>query len=476
MPIETAARAAARRRRGPARRRRPRRPAPPRTARSAGWRSGSRAPGRAGRRGPRRPPAGAGGRAPRPPPPRRRRRRRRGCRWRRRPCRRRRPAARPRPRSRRCGPSRLSSATSPAALWPNRKFSPTTTSAACRCSTSTSCTNASARQPGELRRERDHAQHVDAERLDQLGLAGRLGEHRRVRAGPHHLGRVRVEGHHDRADAQLPGALHGVPDGRLVSPVDAVEDADRDHRPAPAAGRRLVPPPPLHASQPRVCLCGRLRTGPGLPSPVPRVVRRRVRRQSPAVRRRRPPAPGHRRVAADRAHRAAHRFRAGRGDGDRRPAGRRHRRRGRRGRGDRLVPARLARHHRPDARRPGHHPRRPRRPGRPRPDPGDRPRPRRRLRAVPRRRLAGHRGRGVPHAGHGRTRRRHPAAQSRGGRGLGGNPPGRPGQPGPAACQPATGRWLDAAARGRGTGRRAPHDPGGHCAARPRPRPRPPGR
>ena len=41
-------------------------------------------------------------------------------------------------------PSRVSSASSPAALCPNRKFSPTTTSAACRCSTSTSCTNCSA--------------------------------------------------------------------------------------------------------------------------------------------------------------------------------------------------------------------------------------------------------------------------------------------------------------------------------------------
>ncbi len=41
-------------------------------------------------------------------------------------------------------PSLRSSGTSPAARWPNRKFSPTTTTAACRCATSTSCTNASA--------------------------------------------------------------------------------------------------------------------------------------------------------------------------------------------------------------------------------------------------------------------------------------------------------------------------------------------
>ena len=46
-------------------------------------------------------------------------------------------------------------------------------SLACRCSTSTSCTNASADRLRELQRERDHAEHVDAELLDQLGLARR---------------------------------------------------------------------------------------------------------------------------------------------------------------------------------------------------------------------------------------------------------------------------------------------------------------
>ena len=111
---------------------------------------------------------------------------------------------RPRPRSRTCGPSRCSSARSPAALWPNRKFSPTTTSAACRCSTSTSWTNASADRRENSGVNGMHAQHVDAERLDQLGLARRLGEHRRVRPGPHHLGRVRVEGHHDRLARRAP--------------------------------------------------------------------------------------------------------------------------------------------------------------------------------------------------------------------------------------------------------------------------------
>ena len=114
-------------------------------------------------------------------------------------------------------------------------------------------------EPGELRGERHHAERVDAERLDQLGLAGRLGQHRRVRAGPDHLGRVRVEGHHHRLHAELPGPLHGVPDDRLVSAVHAVEDADGDHRPAPPAGHRLVPPPPLHRTLLRLHTCPRER-------------------------------------------------------------------------------------------------------------------------------------------------------------------------------------------------------------------------
>ena len=152
-----------------------------------------------------------------------------------------RPAAPPSTAKPNVRPSRSSSATSPAARCPKRKFSPTTTSAACRCSTSTSWTNSSASSCENAGVNGTHAEHVDAERLDQLGLARRLGEHRRVRPGPDHLGRVRVERHHHRLHAQLPGPLHGVPDDLLVPPVHAVEDADGDDRAAPATGCRLDP-------------------------------------------------------------------------------------------------------------------------------------------------------------------------------------------------------------------------------------------
>ena len=103
---------------------------------------------------------------------------------------------------------------------------------------------------GERRGERDHAERVHAQLLDQFGLAHRLGQHRRVRAGPDHLGRVRVEGDHHRLEPEIAGALHRMADDRLVAAMNAVEDADRDHRAAPAAGHRLVPPPPLHRGPP----------------------------------------------------------------------------------------------------------------------------------------------------------------------------------------------------------------------------------
>jgi hypothetical protein len=101
-------------------------------------------------------------------------------------------------------------------------------------------------EPGERRRERHHAERIHTELLDQLGLADRLGQHRRMRARADHLGRVRVERHHHRLQTEVAGAFHGVPDDRLVAAVHTVEDADRHHRPAPATGHRLVSPPTLH--------------------------------------------------------------------------------------------------------------------------------------------------------------------------------------------------------------------------------------
>src|SRR5262249_17947135 len=71
-----------------------------------------------------------------------------------------------------------------------------------------------------------------------------------MRTGSDHFGRMRVEGHHDRGDAQIPGPLDRVADRLLVSTVDPVEPPDGDHRPAPTGRRRLDPAPPLHQFSP----------------------------------------------------------------------------------------------------------------------------------------------------------------------------------------------------------------------------------
>src|SRR5262249_55895342 len=93
----------------------------------------------------------------------------------------------------------------------------------------------------------DHAQDVHSQRLNELRLAAGLGEDRRVRAGTHHLGRMRIERDHHRGDAGLPGPLDRVGDDLLVSTVDTVEDPDGHHGTAPPGWSRLDAPPPLHA-------------------------------------------------------------------------------------------------------------------------------------------------------------------------------------------------------------------------------------
>ena len=171
----------------------------------------------------------------------------RGCTSRRRPCRRRRPAAAPSTPKPKVRPSRVSSVDVAGGPVAEPEVVADHHERGVQVLDQDVVHELLGRELGELRRERDHAEHVDAERLDQLGLAGRLGQHGRVRAGPDHLGRVRVEGHDHRRDAEFSGPVDGVPDDLLVPPVDAVEDADGDHRPAPAARRRLIPPPPLHS-------------------------------------------------------------------------------------------------------------------------------------------------------------------------------------------------------------------------------------
>ena len=95
--------------------------------------------------------------------------------------------------------------------------------------------------------ERQHAHRVHAELGDQLGLAVQRGEDRRVRAGPDHLGRVRVEGQQQAGTAHRARPRHGGTDQLLVPAVDAVVHADGDHGPAEVTGGRLQPPPAQHA-------------------------------------------------------------------------------------------------------------------------------------------------------------------------------------------------------------------------------------
>lgn len=76
---------------------------------------------------------------------------------------------------------------------------------------------------GELREllgegEDQHGVHPQVRH--QFGPAVVRGEQRRVAAGADDLAGVRVEGDDDGGDAQLAGAVHGVPDDQLVSAVD----------------------------------------------------------------------------------------------------------------------------------------------------------------------------------------------------------------------------------------------------------------
>ena len=113
----------------------------------------------------------------------------------------------------------------------------------------------------ELERERQRAEHVDAELLDQFGPPHDAGQHRRVRAGPHDLGRVRHERDQHAGHAAVGGHLHGVADDRLVPAVDAVEHPDGDDAVPPAGGHRVQSMPALHAGEPN--RAGRPRRTPG---------------------------------------------------------------------------------------------------------------------------------------------------------------------------------------------------------------------
>ena len=105
-------------------------------------------------------------------------------------------------------------------------------------------------QAAEVERERDHAHHVDAHPVQELGLVPLRREHRWVAAGTDHLAGMRIEGHHDRRLAGPARALDSAADDLLMAPVDAVEHADGHDTQAPRRGHTLDPAPPQHAPEP----------------------------------------------------------------------------------------------------------------------------------------------------------------------------------------------------------------------------------
>ncbi len=101
----------------------------------------------------------------------------------------------------------------------------------------------------ELGGERQHQHRVHTELRDQLGPARVRREQRRVAARPDDLAGVRVEGHHDRGDAEFAGALDRPPDDQLMSAVHPVERADGDDAASPVPGDLLQATPALHLNR-----------------------------------------------------------------------------------------------------------------------------------------------------------------------------------------------------------------------------------
>ena len=94
--------------------------------------------------------------------------------------------------------------------------------------------------------ERQHAHHVDAELLEQVGAVALAGEHRRVRARPHDLARVRVEGEHHAGHAER--ARPWRPPGRRSAGGRGAPRRRRrwSRRTVPSRTARSSPPPALH--------------------------------------------------------------------------------------------------------------------------------------------------------------------------------------------------------------------------------------
>lgn len=101
----------------------------------------------------------------------------------------------------------------------------------------------------ELFGERQDQRRVDPQLGHQFGSAVVRGEQRRVAAGAHDLAGVRVEGDDDGGNAQLTGALHGMPDDQLVPAVDPVIRTDGDDTAPPVLRDVLQATPALHCDR-----------------------------------------------------------------------------------------------------------------------------------------------------------------------------------------------------------------------------------
>ena len=124
--------------------------------------------------------------------------------------------------------SARSSSSSPAALWPKRKFSPTLTCSACSVPTSTSSMKLCALRPANSASNGMTTSSCDAELADELGLALERRQQARRAARRDDRRGVRLEG-----DDGV-----GAADDLAVAEVDAVEGADGDAPRARLAPRR----------------------------------------------------------------------------------------------------------------------------------------------------------------------------------------------------------------------------------------------
>ncbi len=127
-------------------------------------------------------------------------------------------------------PSSASIRVSPACLWPNRKFSPTSTIFAPSVRTRICSTNSAGVQPRDVHSERQDQHPFNPFGSHQLAalFAGRQQPGRSLRRD--HRGRMRIERQHRRPNSPLSRRLHHFAEQMLMPRMHAVEISDRHPR------------------------------------------------------------------------------------------------------------------------------------------------------------------------------------------------------------------------------------------------------